>query len=196
MTFQMGETDPASDGVYHRFPPDFLEKVGYSPNAIADNRLGRLTEGQEIFFIGDAFRVVCYVVIVLGAMFGVLVVVTYRSNFNPVGFMTAVGLLLACAAAFSFSTISMLRNFNKDLVQRQVMSFCGELTRWIDPNTEGITDDAHGLEHQSHRVHTTAKAWSALPDGAHYRIYFTPRQRNVINVEEHTDDAPHVWPRT
>jgi hypothetical protein len=171
----MGQTNPASDGLYHRFPPDFWEKVGYSRIALPDNRLGRLAEGQQIFFIGDAFRVVVNVVIVLGAMFGLLGVVTNRAHFNSGGFLTAVGLLLAFAAAFGFFTIIMLRNLNRDRVRREVVSFCGELTRWIVPNDEGLTDDLHGLEHQSHRVHTTAKAWSALPDRARYRIYFTPR---------------------
>ena len=190
----MDKTNPPSDAVYHRFPPDFWEKVGFAQNSLADNRLGRLAEDQEIFFMGDAFRVGCNVVFVLGALLVVLAVVAHRSTFKPVEFMAAVGLLLAFAAFFSFFTMSMLRDLNRDRNQRQVLSFCGELTSWISLNTEGFTDDLHGLQHESHSVHTTEKAWAALPKKAHYRIYFTPRQRNVVNVEEHTDDAPHVWP--
>ena len=188
----MNHMEGTSEPSYHRFPPTFWARAGYSQAALPVNRLGRLADDQVTFMLGDGFRVGCYLFAALGGAFGIVILLS-QARFDAGRVLAMLG-LLALTAIFVFFAFDIVRKFNRDQRSRRLSSFCGELTRWIDVNSEGFTDDFHGLEHGTLRVNISLSAFNALPQVGHYRIYFTHHQRNVVNVEEHTEDASHVWP--
>lgn len=178
-----GTANPPSS--FDCFSEDFWDRAGFSVDALPDNRLGRLDE-EQVHLIFDLFQrpgewyVLLYTAVFLTAM--VIGAISHPS----LGFSIVAGASVLCILAINAFGLWRLW---KDSHSGRVESFCGELTKWEDFDPEG--PDLYGLRHGSFSVGLSTDAFKALPEIAHYRIYFTPTTRQVVNVDTHSSDAPH-----
>jgi hypothetical protein len=182
----MSGTTPTPALSYYRFPFDLWDRAGYSLEALPTNRLGSLaveqdhlvTEGWLGLWLSGlfAFGLVLFGLVGLNNP-------TKRVGSIVLGLL-GLFLLMLCARSLLWRV--------RDLSEGRADSFCSELTKWKETDGEG--DPFYGLRQGSFEARLSSKAYATLPKTAHYRIYFSPRTHQVVNVEEHADNGPHEVP--
>lgn len=177
-----GTTSPEPS--HYRFPSDFWDRAGYSIDGLPTNRDGSLAEGQgyemfEIFLRANAYP---------AAGAAVFVVALLGAAINSSNLLLRISLEAVAIGIVAGWALIVSRNW-KGWHSGRVDSFCGDLTKFNDWDPEG--PDLHGLRRGNLEFNVSPEVYAALPKTAHYRIYFEPRTRDVINVDEHSDDAPH-----
>ncbi len=181
----MSQPAPTPTPAYYVFPDDFWAKVGYSREALATNRLGRFTEAQGERLTRPELGQIATLAILYAILFAAAFILLTMQG----------GSIVLALLGFAVATVAGLQLLRRLKVsasdrERGVASLCGEFSEWTYEDSE--TEDSYGLKAGPFRASLSYEAWYALPDRAHYRIYFTPRLRTVVNVEEHSDDAPHL----
>jgi hypothetical protein len=173
---------------HHRFPSYFWDRAGYSIDGLPANRDGSLAEGQdyemfEIFLRANGYPTA-------GA--AVFVVALLGAAINSSNLLLRISLEAAAIGIVAGWALIVSNNW-KGWRSGRVDSFCGDLTKLHDWDVEG--PDLHCLRSASGVMfNVSPEAYDELPKTAHYRIYFEPRTRDVVNVDEHSDDAPHEVP--
>jgi hypothetical protein len=193
-----GDQNPVETGVdvasgatpqpqHHRFPSYFWDRAGYSIDGLPDNQDGRLVEGQGFEMFEIFLRAYGYP----AAGAAVFVVALLGAAINSSNLLLRISLEAVAIGIVAGWALMVWHNW-KGWHSGRVNSFCGDLTKFNDWDAEG--PDLHGLRSGTLEFNVSPEVYAALPKTAHYRIYFEPRTRDVVNVDEHSDDAPHEVP--
>jgi hypothetical protein len=173
-------TRPTPGLTFHHFDDHFWDTAHFSSQALPDNRLGRLAEEQRHLMRELFQRPGTWLLIVAGVLIQMLIVSATINKPSLVGSIFVAFFVLSAVIGLTWHLAGLWR----DSRSGRVDSLCGELTKWED-------DGRHVLKHRSLSVDLSSEAYKALPARAHYRIYFTPNTRKVVNVDTHSSDAPH-----
>jgi hypothetical protein len=177
-------TTPIAEPTVYRFASDFWDRAGYSIDALPTNQDGRLAEGQGY----EIFEIFLKTNGIAAATTAIWVVALLSVVVNSSNLLLRAGLVAVVIGVCGLWAWMVSDNW-KGCASGQVDSFCGDLTKFHDWEPEG--PDLHGLRNGSLVFKVSSEAYDALPETAHYRIFFEPRTRDVVNIDEHSDDAPH-----
>jgi hypothetical protein len=159
----------------------------FAPDALEENRAGRLTDSQKQWFRGSArgYRMAELQFAGLATVIGLLVWFAP----GPARYATTKPLIgIACLILAGFL---VARSFigadsvTRDLRGGRVDSAEGAISKWMIRQRSGPA--IHMIEVAGHKIRAARDAYDAAPDAGIVKVYFLPASHRFVNMERLPD---------
>ena len=159
------------------------------PNAIAENRAGRLTNAQRasIRALSRGWRKAELQFAGIFGVIGVLVLISDGSRDAAIKPLIGLGFLVLAGALVAISIIGADPP-TRDARAGRVLSTEGAIRKWTETTHGGSSSTtSHYAEAGNVRVEMGPQSYEALPEAGIVRLFYLPSSRRLVNFEQLAD---------